>query len=229
MTDKIKDKIAALLAKAEGTDNLFEADSFMAKVNELLERHQMDLHEIRKHSGVNTDPIGKTAGETNIYASMLWARGVAGALAKYYGCEFIYWKRGNHFTYRIVGPESARMTFELLLPFVISQVRQQANRLWIARGGKSKSVWEREVGQALQLRVYRLVPQVEAKRAENTANGLVPVSDLKAFLDAEFGEIKTARATNYDFGFAAKQAAETISINVQATGKTTKLIGKDSK
>lgn len=225
MSEKIKSKIAALLAKAEGTDNLFEADSFMAKVNELLERHQMDLHEIRKHSGVNADPIGKQVGGTNIYASILWARGVASALARYYGCQFVYWRRGNHITYDIAGTESARTTFELLLPFVISQAKQQASRLWVLHGRKKKSVWEREVGQALEVRIWALVPKADKKRAENEANALVPVNDLDAFMEAQYGEIKEGRETKFDYGFAARQAAEKISINVQATGKHTKLLG----
>lgn len=229
MTDKIKDKIAALLAKAEGTDNLFEADSFMAKVNELLERHQMDLHEIRKHSGVNADPMGHQSGETKLYASILWARRAGSALARYYGCKMIYWKRGNHFIYEIVGPESGRTTFELLFPFVISQCKQRANRLWIKHGEQSKSVWEREVGQALEARIWKLVPQVEAKRAENEANALVPVDDLQAYVDEHLGKVKVNKKNNFNFGVEAAQAAAGISINVQATGKSTKLIGKDGK
>src|SRR5690606_808930 len=146
--------IAALLAKAEKTDNEFEAAAFMAKVNELLEKHQMDLHQIRTHAGIEKDPTGHNAGETNIYASMIWARDLSGVLATYYGCRLVYWRKRNHYHYEVIGRESARTTFELMLPYIISQVRVQAKAL--VTMGRTKSVAEREVGHALTMRVHKM-------------------------------------------------------------------------
>jgi len=219
--DSIKAKIAALLAKAEGTDNEFEAATFMAKVNELLEKHQIEMHEIRAAQG-DQDPMGKQKGETNIYASMLWARGLASGLAAYYGCRFVYWKTGNHFKYEVVGRESARMTFEMMLPFVISQVKQQARRLCVGRfNAKSQSVMEREVGQALWVRVARLARQAQEHRVVLTGKGLIPVSDIEAAMaDLYPLGLKTAKAkTKISYGRDAQQAADKVSLHVQATGR----------
>lgn len=221
MSDKIKSKIAALLAKAESTDNAFEAETFMAKVNELLEKHQLEVHEIRGANVKSIDPIGWTAGETNIYASMLWARGVAPALARYYGCRLLYGKRGNHIHYRVAGPESARITFELMLPFVISQVRVQA-KVIARRYGKSSA--ERQVGQALEVRIWKMVPKAEERRSELSKNALIVLDDVDAFVESQV-KVKTAKNRTVDFGAAAEEAAAKISINVQATGKHTKLLG----
>lgn len=221
MSEKIKAKIAALLAKAESTDNAFEAETFMAKVNELLEKHQLEVHEIRGANVVNADPMGWTRGETNIYASMLWARGVASALARFYGCRLLYGKNGNHVVYRVAGPESARVTFELMLPFVISQVRVSAKKLAIYY---KKSSAERQVGQALEARIWRLVPKNDARRAELSENALIVLSDVDAFVDAT-ADVKEAKPRILSYGAAAELAAEKISINVQATGKHTKLLG----
>ena len=220
MSEKIKSKIAALLAKAESTDNAFEAETFMAKVNELLEKHQLEVHEIRGANVKSTDPMGWTNGETNIYASMLWARGVASALARYYGCRLLYGKRGNHIIYRIAGPESARITFELLLPFVISQVRVQAKAVARMYG---KSSAERQVGQALEVRIWRMVPKAEERRSELSKNALIVLDDVDAFVEGQV-KVKTAKNRTVNFGLAAEEAAEKISINVQATGKHTKLL-----
>lgn len=222
--ESIKTKIAALLAKAEGTDNAFEAATFMVKVNELLEKHQIEMHEIRAMGG-DRDPVGMQRGETNIYASMLWAREVAGALARYYGCRYVYWRRGNHFQYHVIGRDSARMTFELLLPFVISQVRQQAKVLEeMARGRLTRSVAERQIGHALVVRIYSLVPKVEERRAELIANALVPVTDLDAFMEEQFPDLKKGKAKTFSFTHQAADLAAKVSINVQATGVHTKRI-----
>lgn len=221
MTDSIKKKIAALLAKAEGTTNQFEADAFMAKVNELLERHQIEMHEIR--SAQDNDPMGKEKGTANIYASMSWAKDVANALSRYYGCRFVYWRRGNHTIYEVIGRESARMTFEMMLPFVLSQVKQQASRI-VREQGSTVSVMSREVGQALTIRIFKMIPKVEEHRAELERNALVPVSDVQAFMDAEYLKLKVGKNKQFNYGAAARDAADKVSLNVQATGRHIKLL-----
>lgn len=222
MSDSIKKRIAALLAKAEGTDNQFEADTFMAKVNELLEKHQIEMHEVRKAAG-DSDPMGKEKGEANIYASMSWAKDVANALARYYGCRFIYWRRGNHTVYEVVGRESSRATFEMMLPFVLSQVKQQASRI-VRAEGSTVSVMSREIGQALTIRIFNMIPKVEERRAELVRNALVPVNDVQAFIDAEYAAVKVKKAKQFNYGAAARDAAEKVSLHVQATGKHIKLL-----
>lgn len=227
MTDNlesIKTRIAKLLAKAEGTDNPMEADAFMAKVNDLLEEHQIELHEIRQHSGRDTDPMGKQEGETNLYASIKWARDVAGVLARYYGCRFVFWRNGNHFVYEVIGRESARVTFELMLPFVISQAKVQAKRCWRENFGQTLPVWEREVGQALFVRIWELVAKNDMRREELAAKALVPVDDVQAFMDANY-KVRTGKSLKLNYGREARSAAERVSLHQQATGHgKTKLI-----
>lgn len=225
-TETIKARIAKLLAKAEGTDNAFEAETFMAKVNALLEEHQIEMHEVRAAmGGRDNDPMGKSKGETNLYASMLWARDLAGALARYYGCRFVYWKRGNHFTYEVVGRDSARVTFELMLPFVISQVKVQARRLDGANGTqKSRSVLARQVGQALQVRINRMTREADAHRVVLTGKGLVPFDNMDVVMTEFFPKVKTAKAKPLYLDRDAIAAAARISLNVQTTHVQTKRI-----
>lgn len=223
--DSIKAKIAALLAKAEGTDNEFEAATFMAKVNELLEKHQIEMHEVRQAQG-DQDPMGKQKGETNIYASMLWARDLAGMLARYYGCRLVYWRRGNHFSYEIVGRESERTTFELMLPFIITQVRLQAKQINVGSyGAATKSVLEREVGQALTVRIARMVKDAESRRVELVGKGLIPVSDLDAAMAEFYPSVRVAKNKPLKFSRNAWEAAHKVSLHHQTTGTgATKLV-----
>lgn len=216
--ESIKSKIAALLAKAESTDNEFEAATFMAKVNELLEKHQIEMHEVRAAQG-DRDPVDMTIGETKLYASMSWAKDLAGGLARYYGCRFIFRKIGNHFRYDIVGRESARMTFELMLPFIITQVRLQAKRLEAERPGMSRSQWERQVGHALWVRVSNMIPAAEAHRKDLESKALVPVSDVDAKVAELYSNLKEGKRRSVSISSAARDAADKVSLNVQATGR----------
>jgi len=222
----IKAKIAALLAKAEGTDNPFEAATFMAKVNELLEKHQIDMYEIRQHGQESADPLGSELGGVKLFNTHPWARLVANALANYYGCRFWYYRQGNHIIYTIVGRESARTTFELMFPFVLSQIRQAAKKLFeqYQNVDKSRAVWEREVGSALAVRIWTMVPDAEKKREELSANALVPVTDVDAYLNSVEPGLKQNKARPVNTTAAARDAAVKISIHHQATGKHVKLL-----
>lgn len=222
MSDSIKKKIAALLAKAEGTDNEFEAATFMAKVNELLERHQIEMHEIRSMG--DNDPMGHETGEFNIYASMSWAKIMAHNLALYYGCSTIWSRHKNHFTYEVVGRESARTTFELMLPFVVTQIRRQA-RHYSEYHECSRSVAEREIGHALTLRVHKMNVEQQKIRADLIGKGLIPVSDIQQYIDDTFSNIKSGRVRNVKTTSSARELADKISLSAQATGKHVKLIG----
>lgn len=224
-TESIKLKIAALLAKAESTTNEFEAAAFMAKVNELLEKHQMEVHEVRSARENAGDPMGKEKGKTNLYVSMLWARELGGALARYYGCKFVFWKVGNHLKYEIVGRESARTTFELMFPFIITQVRLQARKLDGATGNsKSHSILCRQVGQALEVRVWKLVGENDKRRVVLTGKGLVPVDDLDAAMKEFFPKLKVSKAKPIHLDPNAVEAAKKIGLHHQATGRHVKLL-----
>lgn len=221
MTDSIKKKIAALLAKAEGTDNEFEAETFMAKVNELLERHQMDMHEIRAMG--DDDPLGHELGTFKCYASMSWIKLVAHNLALYYGCTTIWCKKGNHFTYQVVGRDSARTTFELMLPFVVTQLRRAATKM-ASETGMTTSVAQRQIGQALAVRIHALNVANAKVRDDLAGKGLIPVTDIDAYLDDHFANLRKGKARTVKTSLSAREHADRISLAAQATGKHVKLI-----
>lgn len=229
---EIKDKIAKLLAKAEGTDNPFEQMMFMGKVNELLERYEMDMFEIRAHAGIDNDPMGEQQGEFNVYASMMWAKMTLHWVAKYYGARIVWNpKQKNHLPYQVFGRESARVTAELMIPYVVSQVRQQARRYkqdnprtydWKPM---TDSVAQREVGMALASRLSRLANENEAKRNDLASKSLVPFDATQAFMDNYFGAngLKHSRKSKKGYSGAAAAYADKISLNKQATGAGARL------
>lgn len=223
MTDllKIKAKITALLAKAEGTDNAFEAATFMAKVNELLEKHQIELYEL----GEDGDQMGHQRGEFNMYASMTWGKSLANQIAIFYGASTVWWKEKNHLRYDIIGRESARITAELMMPFIISQVRQRAGMM-SKQTGKTRAICEREVASALTLRIHSEIKKDESRRAEHQSNMLVPVGEIDAYKADTYGKLKTGNAKVLKYTATAREHADSIAIRRQAPNAAgTKLIG----
>ncbi|QWY83387.1 protein of unknown function DUF2786 [Rhizobium phage RHph_X3_2] len=221
MSDSIKKKIAALLAKAEGTDNEFEAATFMAKVNELLEKHQVEMHEVRAMG--DNDPLSHMTGEFKCYASMSWIKLLAHNLAMYYGCSTIWTKHRNHFSYIVVGRQSARETFELMLPFVVTQLRRAATKL-TAEHNVTLAVAQRQVAHALTLRVHALNVANEKVRSDLVGKGLIPVTDVQAYMDETFSNLRAGKARKVSTSTAAREHADKISLSVQATGKHVKVL-----
>ena len=210
---KIKTLIAKLLAKAEGTSNENEANVFMAKVNELLEFHQLSLYQIR--GTLDNDPMGHQRGETNLYASMSWSKLLVSQIGRYYGCRTVWWKEGNHMRYDVIGRQSARITCELMIPFIISQVRQKAKEL-AKLTRRTDAVAQKEIGHALTMRIVDLIPEVERIREANIANALVPVSDHEAYMNEKFPNLRKGRASKVSYSSSARDLADGISITTAA-------------
>lgn len=223
--ETIKSKIAALLAKAESTDNAHEQDAFMAKVNELLERHQIEMHEIRVLQGRDNDPMCHdiTGDMTRAHE---WPTQVGFALARFYGARMIrysYRHTKARYKWQIVGRLSACTTFDLMFPFVQSQVRQQARR-FAKEYGLTVAKAERSVGIALSDRIWSLVSAADARRQENSRNALVPVDDVKAYLEEQFGELAKVKNPDAPIYAGARDYAEKVSLNQQADAATRKRI-----
>jgi hypothetical protein len=219
--EKIKSTIAKLLAKAESTKNQHEAAAFMAKVGKMLEEHQISLYEVKTHGISNSDPMGKERGTTRLYASASWALLIATSLAHFYGCEFVYRKDGkNTWNYDVVGRESARTTFELMFPYVLSQVKLLAKQM-----GTTASKAERDIGKALAVRIAGMVEAAKERREELTGRGLIPVSDLEAALRDLFSNLKVNKAKRVSYSWEAQELAEKVKIHKQITSKEKKLLG----
>ena len=223
----IKSKIAKLLAMAEGTDNPAEAESFMSKVNDLLNEHQIEMFEIRMHSTskADTDPMGSDEGGVNVYASASWMKLVIHYVARYYGATTVWGKNKNHMPYRIFGRESARATAELMMPFIISQARVQG-RAYARDHGLTDSIGARHVGMALTTRISRLLDIADKQRSELQSKALVPVDNLKSYVEDYYGgKLRKGRSSSKGYSSSAAGYADKISLHRQATGTKNKLIG----
>lgn len=219
--ESIKKKIAALIAKAEGTDNVNEALAFMAKANELLERYQLERHELHVD-----DPMGNTPADCS--PSDAWIFKVVSASAKYWGASVIWEEHRRHTVnnrkaYRIFGPESARVTHAVMIDYLLGQVRVQG-RIYGREHGVSASVGARNVGFAFAVRLHELAAKNKVKRDDLAARALVPVDVTKQMIDKFYGTLGKMAQVRTGFSSSARDYADRIQINSQVSGARTKMI-----
>lgn len=234
---KIADKISKLIAKAESTTHPEEADSFMLMVHKLLEQHGMSLLDVGKLN--SEDPVGQTSDAGKFYASESAFRDVAFYLAEYYGCKAVVHVHGNHRNLSVFGRDSARITFELMWPYVKKCIRSEARRLHnvvkaefapIPVPSKLSTVarQQRWVADALSSRLLRAIHDRRRETPEQTGvNALVPVDLIQQLMDDLYDDIKTAKDRQLKTTAEAREAAGNINLNEQvdsAERKKRKLI-----
>lgn len=207
------DKIRKIIAKAEGTDNAAEAEMLMAKAHKLLEEHNYTLLDVAE----DTDPIATQKSGTHAWTSNSWVTTLANQLAKYYGCSLVLSRTGNKRNHYVTGRESARVTFELMLPFILKQVRAAARAIQAQEGG-GLGKHERRVGNELASRIFVMNRENDQREQARVARGeraLVPV-DMVALVEKEhFGNLSASKGRPRARSAAARNAAAGISLNRQ--------------
>lgn len=118
-------KIKALLAKAAGTDNEHEAEVFLAKAHELMEKHQLESLDLE-----TDDPIA----EEKVYPrnnpdGVDWDFTLLFSVARYFGCKAIRLnQRPKGFIMGLIGRESARVTATEMHLYLIAEVKRLAKQ-----------------------------------------------------------------------------------------------------
>jgi len=225
MTEQSKDKITriikALLAKAAGTDNEAEASIFAAKAHDMMEQYQIEVSDVLKDDPIDRNKPYAATTSSPSYKKHLWS-----ALAKYYGCRtVISWVTHTEYEVHIIGRESARVTTELMYPFIMDQVRK-AGRKISDEGDLKPEAAIRDVANALVLRLNALIREQRepAPTTQSGKNALIVVSGINALMDKLYP--KLGKGSNRAIGTsdAARGAAAGISLNRQTTGNTTKYL-----
>lgn len=222
----IADKISKLIAKADSSTHPEEASAFMAKVHQLLEAHGLNLLDLGRLQ--SDDPLGKHEKQAEFFASETALRDVVFRLARFYGCRAVIHQQDNHRWATIIGRESARITFELMWPYVKKTIRFEARRL--AKESTTKTTYARQLrfvadalAERLLLEVYRRLETEKANETVTTGvNALVPVDLLQQMVDAQGAKVARDRETKTTP--EARAAAANVSLNLQTTGAKQKQI-----
>lgn len=235
-TNKIKARIQALLAKANGTDNEHEAEAFMAKAMELLAEHQLDLADLVDAD----DPIIHHPGLKQAESGHAWRWKLYSAVAQFYGCKSIHVdigymknedgsfmrnKKGKlieGYEQRLVGRESAIITTDLMYPWIVQQVRAKAKD--IAKiTGMSEQGQAKRVAAALISRIHRLIREARAQEPSTPAqkNALVILNQVVARYEELYPPegTTTMRSNRSVSDGLSRKAAESIGLYRQTGNK----------
>lgn len=118
----IVEKIKALLAKAASSDHQAEAEVFLAKAHELMEKHQLDAADLETDDPVDGEEY-YTKG--NVKAAPDWDFMLIFAVAKYFGCKACRnTTKDGKWTMDLVGRESARVTAKAMHEYLVKTVRR---------------------------------------------------------------------------------------------------------
>lgn len=223
---KIKAKIAALLAKANGTDNEHEADTFLAKAMEMLDQHQLSMADLDDQE----DPVKWYAGLDCTKWTASWQVDLYSAIARLYGCRSVKNHQWKGFKLELVGRESATVTTELMFPWIKEQVNEKGRELFKAGGAPNAANGARLVGNALVRRIWTLIREQEQavggpKTEAFAKNALVSQDRVLQVMEEHYGKLDKGRATRTKSSGAAKALAGGIGLHRQAGGSSTLKIG----
>ncbi len=193
--DLIKIKIAKLIAKAESTTHIEEADTFMAKALEMLEAHGIKLQEMKT---INIDdPVTNIKEAGHAYRAEYALTNVAHALARYYGCKSLYHREGrNKIVIEVIGRQSACITFQLMFPYVKKQIHRLAARAVCPNLFETKSKALTSIANGLTERLDRLYwadRDMNLKSDPKGDSALVPVDLIDQRIMMLYPDLRKAR------------------------------------
>lgn len=222
----IIEKIKALLAKAASTDSQAEAEAFLNKAHELMERHQLEAGDLE-----TDDPVDKTCGATaNGGASPDWDFQLMFSVARYFGCKAIQcysrtkldgsYARAGQYQMNVVGRESARITAIEMHKYLVKTVRRLGREN--ATEHQKADTLSRRIGRALQLRIDDMCQDETSESTALTPAGKNAVITLDRVV-AKYNELfPNARAMGGTIltSDKAESLAAGIGLNLQTTGNT---------
>lgn len=223
----ITDKIKAIIAKARSTEHEAEAETLMAKAYKMMQEHQIEAADLADGS----DPMGTHKGPARAKSGpSSYKPKLASALAIYYGCRPVWTHapitstkdlKSPKMILEVNGPESARITFELMLEYVWDQVVEQAAQL-AADGHGDRGQMIRHVTNALLIRVGNLVAadtvRNEPPKTEAGRNALVLVgTGLQLYMDDRYPKLTATKSSHVRWNGHAGAAANKINLARQTT------------
>lgn len=216
-------KISQMVAKAESTDSLAEAESIMMKVREMLDKHGVTLLSLSELEARSADPVGTSRDVLGYWAADGWMRRLSNAAAWFYGVQVVWTKQGNYTSIHVVGRESCRAAYVAMLPYLHIRVKRLASDGYYKNRYQSISRGRTAIGNALTHRLLILAAEKEdadtklhGKQAKGV-NALVPLDDLQIELREQFPEAREAqsRAHTTRLSLVAIADAATVDLNAQ--------------
>lgn len=231
----IIEKIKALLAKAASTDNEHEAEVFLAKAHELMERHQLDANDLEADDPVNHEETYRRKSA----ATPDWDFMLMFAVARYYGCEAIRIEKARGWAVGLVGRDSARITAIEMHKYLVATVRRLARetvkndpmKLYKRDKFTGKDYFTgeylnadqtaRRIGNALRSRISALAHKNQPVARPQTTSGknaLVTLDAVSAAMKKYYPNMQPIGGASYRFNDKGADIAAGIGLNRQTGG-----------
>lgn len=231
----IIEKIKALLAKAASTNNPHEAELFLAKAHELMEKHQLEAHDLETDDPVDGEHYYEKG---SVKAAPDWDFNLIWEVAEYFGCQACRFQtRNGKWKMDIVGRDSARVTATEMHKYLVQTVRRLGREAVGTPGFALKNKWgetvgymnadqcARRIGNALRMRLDELnvanKPAEDAAPTEAGRNALVTLDRVLALYNERHPNAKNVGGTFYSNASAAKIAGG-IGLSQQMGGVKTR-------
>lgn len=221
---KTLDRIRKVLALANGTDNPAEAELMMMKVQSMLDEHNLTLLDVENAS--EEDPIATDKDVYHHFVKDGWKKWTVVRLGNLYGVKTSWYKMTKNKTViSVTGRESARITLELMLPYVLKEIRAKA-RVLVSEKGYSKAKAERYVANALNERMREMYRATldDRNAMAGTGRDLIPVDEIKAKFDEDIGKTRTVTDRSKADDERARELADEISLDKQMGTKKREMI-----
>lgn len=162
--DRLIEKMKKLLALASNNDNEHQAEAAMAKLQEMLEAHNLDMAVLgQSGKGAQRSDTKKTGG---LYS---WQRKLWQSVAELNFCIYFSIKglaKGSVYEHRLVGSHANVIATELMAKYLQETVERLAQQ-W-AKDNRYKSVFVREAIAYREGMAARICSRLEDRRHEIT-------------------------------------------------------------
>ena len=189
--NKIRNLIVKLMAKADGTDNLFEQRAFAAKVRLLMAEHGISSTDLDKPVADDVS-FGETFKKIDAAHAVLLL-----AVSNYYGAKlYVNIVRVNgkriHQQYKLIGTEGQRIETELYFDYLRNHMDREAQLAYEAEKVLA-DVMEVSLSKGWKQNFRKAMAETISERLEEMKQEEDPVSEA----DAQAVAIAEA---NIDFG-----------------------------
>lgn len=215
-TESLMRKLAALKAKALGTDNPHEAETFMLKVRELMLKHSIEEVEIAD----NPDDLVGENQVTNIARTSTWQRKLVHATAAFYGAK-VYYNGGSRRGYEVflIGTPGQRAVVQSMFDYLKKEVQRRARSM---RGDTSRNA--RHIGYALKARLWSIVYLREADDQHEGKNALILKDRVEAYYDRVTSDFRVMSSKPVGTSLEARLHAQNINLSDQVRDDTDKTL-----